>query len=176
MSKINLIMCVVMTFVLCIMTLGYVALQERIDVEVEANIDSTYRVEITDYSTVDIRLNNVEINTTNNNIKITKIGIRNGDIMLASSTKTFTVKIKLETATSSEQISTITVSHELTRLKGGTGSVVKEGYDASGCSGHSDYARSKIKEFLELTYINSLGLSDLKELEKVNKNKLINTK
>ena len=29
------------------MTLGYAALQERIDVEVEANIDSTYRVEIT---------------------------------------------------------------------------------------------------------------------------------
>ena len=47
MSKLKLIMCVVMTFVLCIMTLGHAALQERIDVEVRADIDSTYRVEIT---------------------------------------------------------------------------------------------------------------------------------
>ena len=38
---------ITMTLILCIMTLGYAALQERIDVEVEANIDSTYRVEIT---------------------------------------------------------------------------------------------------------------------------------
>ena len=159
---------IVMTIILCIMTLGYAALQERVDVELEASIDSTYRVEITrvqegtavgyarstqapsyndltatfnvgltndtdyitytieitNYSTVDIRLNNTETTTTNNNIKVVKSGIRNGDIVLASSTKTVTIKVKLETATSSEQTGAITAMFDFTRLKGGLGEVV----------------------------------------------------
>ena len=174
MSKKKAIYLIIMTIILCIMTLGYAALQERIDVEVQADIDSTYRVEITNvqegtvvgdarstqapsyndltatfnvgltndtdyityaieitnYSTVDIRLNNVEMNTTNNNMKVVKIGISNGDILLAGSTKTFTVKIKLETETYSEQTSTITVIPDFTRLKGGLGTAVEEVYDA----------------------------------------------
>ena len=274
---------ITMTLILCIMTLGYAALQERIDVEVEANIDSTYRVEITrvaegtvvgdarsvqapnyhdltstfnvgltndtdyitytvevtNYSTVDIRLNNLDLNTTNNNMKVVKIGITNGDIILAGSTKTFTVKIKLETETSSEQTSTITIIADFTRLKGGVGSVVEEVYDEyeigdiisfagsnwyvienspsssdyvtlikqtvltnteltsnyaynstntmayywsntchiegtygtdtydsrepSGCK--ISYSESKIKEFLEDIYINTLGLQNLKEIK-----------
>ena len=177
MSKKKIFFMITMTFILCIMTLGYAALQERIDVEVQADIDSTYRVEITsvaedttvgdarsvsvasytndsnnmtatfnvgltnttdyitysltitNYSTVDVKLNDVEIVKTNNNMKENKIGVNNGDIILAGGTKTFTVKIKLETATSSEQTGTITVSPKITRLKGGTGNVVEEVYD-----------------------------------------------
>ena len=164
---------IIMTLILCIMTLGYAALQERIDIEVEANIDSTYRVEITrvqegtvvvgdarsvqapsyhdltatfnvgltndtdyitytieitNYSTVDIRLNNTEITTTNNNISFVKSGIRNGDIILAGSTKTVTIKIKLDTETGSEQTGTITVMFDFTRLKGGLGEVQEDSY------------------------------------------------
>ena len=174
MTKGKMIYTIIITLVFCIMTLGYAALQERVDVEVEASIDSTYRVEITrvqegttegdarsvqapsyndltatfnvgltndtdyitytveitNYSTVDIRLNNLDLNTTNNNMKVVKIGITNGDIILSGSTKAFVVKIKLETENSSEQTSTITVIPDFTRLKGGLGSVVEETYDA----------------------------------------------
>ena len=163
---------IIMTIILCIMTLGYAALQERIDIEVEASIDSTYRVEITsvqegtvvgdarsvsapsynnltstfnvgltnntdyitytieitNYSTVDIRLNNTEITSTNDNISATKSGIRNGDIMLAGSTKTVTIKIKLDTETGSEQNGTVTVMFDFTRLKGGLGEVQEDNY------------------------------------------------
>ena len=170
MSRIKLIMCVVMTLVLCIMTLGYAALQERIDVEVEANIDSTYRVEITrvqegttdgdarsvqapsyhdltatfnvgltndtdyitytievtNYSTVDVILNNTEITTTNDNISFIKSGIRNGNIILAGGVKTFTLKIKLDTETNAEQTGIITLTLDFTRLKGGVGDVINE--------------------------------------------------
>ena len=163
---------IIMTLILCIMTLGYAALQERIDIEVEANIDSTYRVEITsvqegavvgdarsvsapsynnltstfnvgltndtdyitytieitNYSTVDIRLNNTEITSTNNNMSFVKGGIRNGDIILAGSTKTITIKIKLDTETGSEQTGTVTVMFDFTRLKGGLGEVEEDIY------------------------------------------------
>ena len=108
----GLIVSFIMTIVFSIMVLGYAALQERIDVEVQADIDSTYRVEITrvqdgatsgdarsvsapsyndltatfnvgltndtdyitytveitNYSTVDIILNNVVMTTTSNNM------------------------------------------------------------------------------------------------------------
>ena len=37
-------------------------------------------------------------------------------------------------------------------------------YDYSGCEGHNDYEGSKVKEFLEGTYINTLGSSNLKEV------------
>ena len=37
--------------------------------------------------------------------------------------------------------------------------------DVSGCSGHDDYAGSKIKEYLEGTYINTLGSDNLKEVD-----------
>ena len=38
-------------------------------------------------------------------------------------------------------------------------------YDASGCSGHNDYEGSKVKEYLEGTYINTLGENNLKEVD-----------
>ena len=38
-------------------------------------------------------------------------------------------------------------------------------YDASGCSGHNDYEGSKVKEYLEGTYINTLGETNLKEVD-----------
>ena len=38
-------------------------------------------------------------------------------------------------------------------------------YDASGCSGHNDYEGSKVKEYLEGTYINALGETNLKEVD-----------
>ena len=37
--------------------------------------------------------------------------------------------------------------------------------DYSGCSGHNDYEGSKVKEFLEGTYINTLGSDYLKEVD-----------
>ena len=37
-------------------------------------------------------------------------------------------------------------------------------YDASGCAGHNDYEGSKVREFLEGTYINTLGADNLKEV------------
>ena len=158
----------IMTIVLSIMVLGYAALQQRIDIEIEATVDSTYRVEITkvqegtvtgnarstnapqynglnasfyvgltnttdtitfnieitNYSTVDIKLNELEINTTNNNIKASKSGIRNGDIMLAGSTKNITLKVKYNgEQQQEEQIGTVTLNFNFTRLKGGTGEV-----------------------------------------------------
>ena len=161
----------IMTIVLSIMVLGYAALQQRIDIEAEANIDSTYRVEITkvqegtvtgnarstnapqynglnasfyagltnttdtitynieitNYSTVDIKLNELEINKTNNNIKASKSGIRNGDIMLAGSTKTITLKVKYNgEQQQEEEIGTVTLNFNFTRLKGGTGEVVAD--------------------------------------------------
>ena len=45
------------------------------------------------------------------------------------------------------------------RMFGGGGS------DTSGCSGHNDYGGSKVKEYLEGTYINTLGSDNLKEIE-----------
>ena len=37
--------------------------------------------------------------------------------------------------------------------------------DTSGCSGHNDYEGSKVKEYLEGTYINTLGADNLKEVD-----------
>ena len=37
--------------------------------------------------------------------------------------------------------------------------------DWSGCEGHNDYEGSKVREFLEGTYINTLGANNLKEIE-----------
>ena len=37
--------------------------------------------------------------------------------------------------------------------------------DTSGCAGHNDYEGSKVKEFLEGTYINTLGETNLKEID-----------
>ena len=37
--------------------------------------------------------------------------------------------------------------------------------DSTGCSGHNDYAGSKVKEMLEGTYINTLGADNLKEVD-----------
>ena len=166
----------IMTIVLSIMVLGYAALQQRIDIQGEATVDSTYRVEITrvqegtvvgdarstvapqynglnasfyvgltnttdlitynieitNYSTVDIKLNELSITVDGSNyIKSSKLGISNGDIMLAGSTKTITLKVKYNgEAQSSEQTGTVTLNFNFTRLKGGTGQVVPEVYDA----------------------------------------------
>ena len=90
----------------------------------------TYTIEVTNYSTVDVRVNDIEITKTNNNMKVSKMGITNGDIILAGGTKTFTVKVKLTDATSTEQTGTVTISPKVTRLKGGLGSVVEETYTA----------------------------------------------
>ena len=38
-------------------------------------------------------------------------------------------------------------------------------YDTSGCDGHNDYEGSKVKEYLEGTYINTLGETNLKEVD-----------
>ena len=38
-------------------------------------------------------------------------------------------------------------------------------YDYSGCEGHNDYEGSKVKEYLEGTYINTLGETNLKEVD-----------
>ena len=38
-------------------------------------------------------------------------------------------------------------------------------YDDSGCAGHNDYEGSKVKEYLEETYINTLGVDNLKEVD-----------
>ena len=38
-------------------------------------------------------------------------------------------------------------------------------YDSSGCTGHNNYEESKVKEFLEGTYINTLGANNLKEVD-----------
>ena len=38
-------------------------------------------------------------------------------------------------------------------------------WDSTGCSGHNDYAGSKVKEMLEGTYINTLGTNNLKEVD-----------
>ena len=45
------------------------------------------------------------------------------------------------------------------------GTTSYENYDESGCEGHNDYDKSKIKEFLEGTYINKLDASKLKEID-----------
>ena len=206
MSKIKLLICVVMTFVLCIMTLGYAALQERIDLEVEASIDSTYRVEITsvaqgtasgdarstaapqynglnanfyvgltnttdiitynieitNYSTVDIKLNELSITVDGSNyIKAQKNGIRNGDIMLAGSTKNITLKVKYNgEAQSSEQTGTVTLNFNFTRLKGGVGEVAEE---------HIDLPEGyRLCEYLESDggqYINTGILNDYQNVE-----------
>ena len=37
--------------------------------------------------------------------------------------------------------------------------------DSSGCAGHNDYSDSKVKEFLEGIYINTLETSNLKEID-----------
>ena len=37
--------------------------------------------------------------------------------------------------------------------------------DGSGCTGHNDYEGSKVREFLEGTYINTLGTNNLKEVD-----------
>ena len=37
--------------------------------------------------------------------------------------------------------------------------------DTSGCAGHNDYEGSKVREFLEGTYINTLGSENLKEVD-----------
>ena len=37
--------------------------------------------------------------------------------------------------------------------------------DSSGCEGHNDYEGSKVKEYLEGTYINTLGETNLKEVD-----------
>ena len=47
MTKIKILTMFVLTIVLCIMTLGYAALQEKIDITGGASINSVYRVEIT---------------------------------------------------------------------------------------------------------------------------------
>ena len=175
MTKGKMIYTIIITLVFCIMTLGYAALQQKIDIEAEANIDSTYRVEITkveegtvtgnarstnapqynglnasfyvgltnttdtitytieitNYSTVDVRLNNTEIGIDgSSNIEVKKIGIRNGDIMNAGSLKVITIKVKLKEATSSEQTGTINIRFDFDRLKGGTGEVVEEVYSS----------------------------------------------
>ena len=39
------------------------------------------------------------------------------------------------------------------------------GYDESGCDGHNDYEGSKVKEYLEGTYINTLDADNLKEVD-----------
>ena len=38
-------------------------------------------------------------------------------------------------------------------------------YDYSGCEGHNDYEGSKVKEYLEGTYIDTLGTDNLKEVD-----------
>ena len=38
-------------------------------------------------------------------------------------------------------------------------------WDSSGCSGHNNYEGSKVKEYLEGTYINTLGSDNLKEVD-----------
>ena len=38
-------------------------------------------------------------------------------------------------------------------------------WDSSGCDGHNDYEGSKVKEFLEGTYMNTLGANNLKEVD-----------
>ena len=38
-------------------------------------------------------------------------------------------------------------------------------WDESGCAGHNDYEGSKVKEYLEGTYINTLGETNLKEVD-----------
>ena len=166
----------IMTIVLSIMVLGYAALQQRIDIQGEATVDSTYRVEITsvgqgtvvgnarstnapqynglnasffvgltnttdtiaynieitNYSTVDIKLNELSITVDGSNyIKASKLGISNGDIMLAGSTKNIILKVKYDgEAQSSEQTGTVTLNFNFTRLKGGTGQVTPEVYTA----------------------------------------------
>ena len=282
----GLIVSFIMTIVLSIMVLGYAALQQRIDIQGEATVDSTYRVEITrvqegtvtgnarstsapqynglnasfyvgltnttdyitynieitNYSTVDIKLNELSITVDGSNyIKAPKLGISNGDIMLAGSTKNITLKVKYNgEAQSSEQTGTVTLNFNFTRLKGGVGQVVPEVYDAysigdkvtfagsdwyviedsginqdyvtvlkdyilmpeeltvnyaynsgktmpyywsdtchrvatygtviyssydeSGCRGHTNYVESKVKEFLDSTYIVTLGETNLKEV------------
>ena len=46
-----------------------------------------------------------------------------------------------------------------------SGSYGYTGDDWSGCEGHNDYEGSKVKEFLEGTYINTLGETNLKEVD-----------
>ena len=50
MNKKKLFVIMFLLVILCIMTLGYAALQERIDIEGEASVDSVYRVAITSVS------------------------------------------------------------------------------------------------------------------------------
>ena len=163
----------IMTIVLSIMVLGYAALQQRIDIEGEATVDSTYKVQInsvreksatgdarstsvfqynglsttfhvgltneTDTITYEIELNNLGtvdaiLNNTeilidgSNNMKVVRLGVKNGDILLANSLKILTITVKLTEVTSSEQTANITINLDYTRLKGGTGEVVPEVY------------------------------------------------
>ena len=181
----------IMTIVLSIMVLGYAALQQRIDIEAEATVDSTYRVEITklqegtitgnarstnapqynglsttlkvgltnetdvitytleitNYSTVDVRLNNTEIGIDgSDNIKVVKSGIRNGDIMNAGSLKVVTIQVTLKEATSTEQTGTINIRFDFDRLKGGIGEIQEDNYNA-----HFPL------DYKELEYIESTG-------------------
>ena len=174
MNKKKLFVIMFLLVILCIMTLGYAALQERIDIEGEASVDSVYRVVITsvseksksgnarstnvpaytndsnnmnatfnvgltnstdkiiysitvtNYGSVDVRLNNLEINNTNSNIKVVKSGITNGDTLLHGGSVTFTITITLSQSSGNEQTSTITITPKYTRLKGGVGEVVEE--------------------------------------------------
>ena len=45
------------------------------------------------------------------------------------------------------------------------GTTTYETSDTSGCEGHNDYEGSKVKEYLEGTYINTLGSDNLKEID-----------
>ena len=174
MNKKKLFVIMFLLVILCIMTLGYAALQERIDIEGEASVDSVYRVvitsvseksksgnarstnvpaytndsnnmnatfnvgltnstdkiiysiKVTNYGSVDVRLNNLEINNTNSNIKVVKSGITNGDTLLHGGSVTFTITITLSQSSGNEQTSTITITPKYTRLKGGVGEVVEE--------------------------------------------------
>ena len=165
----------IMTIVFSIMVLGYAALQQRIDIEAEATVDSTYKVQInsvreksatgdarstsvfqynglsttfhvgltntTDSITYEIELNNLGtvdaiLNNTevlidgSNNMKVVRLGVKNGDILLANSLKVLTITVKLTDVTSSEQTANITINLDYTRLKGGSGEVVPEVYDS----------------------------------------------
>lgn len=178
MTKLKAILIISFTIVLCIMTLGYAALKEQIDISGNTSIDSVYRVEIskieqtsitgqavtkeiptytelnanfsvglttledsitynieiTNFGTVDVILNNVDINTESSNaIKVIKSGIRNGDILLASQSKVMTIEITLNSASETNEITdNVHLNLEYTRLKGGTGQIVKDNYYSIG--------------------------------------------
>ena len=172
------ILVTVLTMAICIMSLGYAALQERIDITGTTTVDSVYRVEITkversslvgsatekdipnytnlnanfnvgltastdsitynieisNLGTVDVKLNNTIISTEGSSkIKVLKTGIINGDILLAGESKTMKVEIQYNGEVETSEINgKININLEYTRLKGGTGEVVKENYYAIG--------------------------------------------